>query len=828
MTRVGRFRLVTTAFCALLAGLSVGTGRAQDAPQDAEPTTPAASSTEAPAPPPPPFTATEIPRAAERASGVIRKVRAKIADPAWIEASRAGIDELAASIGRIETFTSTRDLATLSDRFLGALQLRWEIAQDDLRRALRPIEKSGRELEADAASLRELRDRWERTRALAVAEDFPPALIERVSQTLSAIEKAEEELRGPRDQVAGVLGRVSDLQVTVESALEILAATREEAARRVFTADQGPIWNLEVDSAERGLGAALNRSTKQVLRGVNDLRESYGSRLLLHLAFLAALFVTMVVVSRRSPVQELAAGDDAMQAAARILKRPIASSLLAALVLTPWLYPRASLVIFDLNALLIFLPAIRLLPRALIGAKRGPYYGLLVLFVLDQARKLAVDGSSLQRLLLVVVTVAAIVEFLWIRRSVVATAVTALRGQRIVRAAAAVGAAICVFSLGGNILGFVRLSTLMTATTLGATYLALVLFAATLALGGIFALLLRLPVLASLRVVSIHSAAISRGFSRLLRLFALALFLIITLSLAGVWSPTWAAITTVLAYDLSIGSLTISLGDVLAFFAALVIAVYFSRALRVVLRDDVFPRMHLARGIPETVAMLVNYGVIAIGVLFAAAAAGIQIDRIALVASALGVGIGFGLQTLVNNFVSGLILAFERPVQIGDEVEVGELLGIVKRIGIRASTIRTFNGSEVIIPNGNLLAGELINWTLSDVLRRIDVPVGVAYGTDPRLVIETLLGALEEVPEALEDPRPVALFRAFGESSLDFELRFWINKAEGWPVIVSNAKIAVHDALRNAGIEVPFPQRDLHLRSSSIGPVDLAPGPESR
>lgn len=825
MSRVGRFRLLTFALCALVAALAPCAGLSQDAPAEAAPAAPPAA---APAPPPPTYTASEIPRAAERASSVIRKVRAKIADPAWIEASRLEIDTLAASIGRIETFTSSRDLATLSDRFLGALQQRWGIAQDDLRRALRPIEKSGRDLEAHAAALRELRDRWERTRALAVAEEFPPALIDRVSQTLSAIEKTEEELRAPRDQVALILGRISDLQVSVESALESLTAAREDAARRVLTADDVPLWRVEAQDAERGVGAALNRSARQVLRGVYDLRESYGSRLLLHLALLIALLVTMVVVSRRSQIQELSAGDDAMQAAARILKRPFASSLLATLLLTPSLYPRASLVVFDLNALLIFLPAIRLLPRAIIGAKRGPFYGLLVLFVLDQARKLAVDGSSLQRLLLVVVTVAAIGEFLWIRRSVVSTADTALRGQRVVRKASVLAAAVCLFSLGGNMLGFVRLSTLMTATTLGATYLALVLFAATLALEGLFALLLRLPMLASLRVVSLHSVTIARGFSKLLRLVALVFFVIVTLSLASVWTTTWSAITAVLSHDLSIGSLTISLGDVLAFFAALLIAVFFSRALRAVLRDDVFPRMRLARGIPETIAMLVNYGVIAIGVLFAAAAAGIEIDRIALVASALGVGIGFGLQTLVNNFVSGLILAFERPVQIGDEVEVGQLLGVVKRIGIRASTIRTFNGSEVIIPNGNLLAGELINWTLSDVLRRIDIPVGVAYGTDPRLVIETLLGALAEVPEAMEDPRPVALFRAFGESSLDFELRFWINKAEGWPVIVSNAKIAVHDALQQADIEVPFPQRDLHLRSSSIGPIDVAPEAEPR
>ncbi|MBW2237329.1 MAG: mechanosensitive ion channel, partial [Deltaproteobacteria bacterium] len=180
---------------------------------------------------------------------------------------------------------------------------------------------------------------------------------------------------------------------------------------------------------------------------------------------------------------------------------------------------------------------------------------------------------------------------------------------------------------------------------------------------------------------------------------------------------------------------------------------------------------------------------------------------------ALGVGIGFGLQTVVNNFVSGVILLFERPVRVGDRVQIADLLGVVTHIGLRASRIRTFDGSDVIVPNGDLIASQLINWTLSDAKRRIILPVGVAYGTDPEKVLAILEGVARENPEVLDDPPPETLFRNFGDSSLDFELRAWTESERGWNPVRSDLAVSISRAFAEAGIQIPFPQRDLHLRN---------------
>jgi len=231
----------------------------------------------------------------------------------------------------------------------------------------------------------------------------------------------------------------------------------------------------------------------------------------------------------------------------------------------------------------------------------------------------------------------------------------------------------------------------------------------------------------------------------------------------------------------------------------------------VLLEEDVLPRTNLERGIPHAISNTAAYAVSSIGFVLALGAAGIDLSRVTVLAGAFGVGIGFGLQNIVNNFISGLILLYERPIQIGDTVEVGTLTGEVKRIGIRSSTLRTFQGAEVIVPNASLIAEKVVNWTLSDRQRRIELPLGVAYGTDPQRVLEILLGVANASPEILKDPPPLALFRGFGDSALNFELRVWTGLA-AYLEVHSRIAIAVNTALREAAIEIPFPQRDLHIK----------------
>ena len=216
---------------------------------------------------------------------------------------------------------------------------------------------------------------------------------------------------------------------------------------------------------------------------------------------------------------------------------------------------------------------------------------------------------------------------------------------------------------------------------------------------------------------------------------------------------------------------------------------------------------------------MIKYAIVTAGVFLAADAAGIPFSQLTIIFGAFSVGIGFGLQNIFNNLVSGLILLFERPLKVEDVVEVGTLLGRVKSIGIRASRVRTFDGAEIIVPNGNFISNEVVNWTLSDQKRRIEVIVGVAYDSDPHKVHDILLEVLKQHEDIADDPVPEVFIRDFGESSIDFRMLAWTPNFNNWIRIRSDIHFGVFDELKKAGIVIPFPQRDIHVRSG----LDSAP-----
>jgi small-conductance mechanosensitive channel len=255
-----------------------------------------------------------------------------------------------------------------------------------------------------------------------------------------------------------------------------------------------------------------------------------------------------------------------------------------------------------------------------------------------------------------------------------------------------------------------------------------------------------------------------------------------------------------------------SLWDIIAFCLVLAAAVLISRGVRLLLEEDIFPRMRLSRGIPVMITTTVYYAILLFGFFFALGMAGVDLNRFTLLAGAFGVGIGFGLQNIVNNFLSGLILLFERPIHPGDTIEVGGVSGIVKNIGIRSSTISTGDGADAIIPNATLISEKLMNWTLTDPWRRIEINVGVAYGSDLQKVIEILLAGAAADSNVLKDPAPAVVFQGFGESALNFGLRVW-TLVQANVDTKSRLSIALLKALHEAGIEMPFPQRDLNLKS---------------
>lgn len=275
--------------------------------------------------------------------------------------------------------------------------------------------------------------------------------------------------------------------------------------------------------------------------------------------------------------------------------------------------------------------------------------------------------------------------------------------------------------------------------------------------------------------------------------------------------------------NLRLGQNEFSILSLLILFALLLGVVVVAGIFTNFLQSRVLRLAGLDRGSREAISVLIKYGLIFIGVVVLLQIWGLDLSSLALIASALGVGIGLGLQNIAKDFGSGLILVFERPIQVGDFVSFGDFQGTVERIGARSTEIKTLDQISIIVPNSRFLEQEVINWSHRNPVSRIRLPVGVAYSSDPKQVKEVLTEVSYHHPEVLSKPPPLVFFKGFGDSSLDFELLVWIADPPKQLIIMSDLYFAIEAALRQHNIEIPFPQRDLHLRSGQL-PIDLSSG----
>ncbi|MFS8885497.1 mechanosensitive ion channel family protein [Synechococcus sp. H70.2] len=286
--------------------------------------------------------------------------------------------------------------------------------------------------------------------------------------------------------------------------------------------------------------------------------------------------------------------------------------------------------------------------------------------------------------------------------------------------------------------------------------------------------------------------------------------------------------------DTALGVLTqplpnshVSIASLLVFFVLAALVFTVAHYISVGLKRRLLGRLGLDLGTQESTAAIFKYVLTLFGILLVLPFSGLNLSSLAVIAGAVGLGIGFGLQNLSNNYISYLAILLERPIQIGDLVEVDNLLGTVEHIGPRATVLRTLDRIFVIVPNSRFTESKVVNWSYRDPRCRIHIPVGVAYGSDTAVVTEALLAVARGNPRVLTNPPPQVWLRSFGPSSLNFELLVWINRPQDQFVLISELNFAIEAEFRRRGIRIPFPQQDIHIRSLE-GLVSLSPDGGSR
>jgi small-conductance mechanosensitive channel len=266
-----------------------------------------------------------------------------------------------------------------------------------------------------------------------------------------------------------------------------------------------------------------------------------------------------------------------------------------------------------------------------------------------------------------------------------------------------------------------------------------------------------------------------------------------------------------------LGETHVTLWAIVYLVILLVLLFYLTAKLKYFIVARLLAKSSIEIGVRQAVGSIIRYGVVAVGFVVIFETVGIDLSALTILAGALGIGVGFGLQNITNNLVSGLIILLERPIKVGDRIEVGKVVGDVLKISLRATTVRTNDNIAIIIPNSDFVSSTVTNWSYTDRDVRFNIPVGVSYGSDPEAVKRVLLEVADEHSGVLEAPEPDVIFEEFGESSLNFLLRVWTREYITRPYILrSELNFAIKKKFEEQGIEIPFPQRDLHIRSGAI------------
>ena len=574
-----------------------------------------------------------------------------------------------------------------------------------------------------------------------------------------------------------------------------------------------PLWNLKLSESlgnlEQGVSVSLHGQ-------ISDL-VAYGRLRASRWAFGAVLFGLILLglrVARRHMRPELEGQAD-LALVARILESPVAVAILLTVALGRYGSPEAPALYRGILGAVALVPAVLTL-RHLLEPYLKPVLTVLVAFYLaDQVRLVVEPIPTLARLVFLAEALAGVLFASWyLHPGRFRTVPEAEREVLVSRVTVVDRAALGLFlaSAMANLLGFVDLATLLGGGTLRSGYAALVLLATLRILQGLVLFALHARPLVLSRAVQQHRELLASRSNRGLQYLALAAWLVVALQAFGLRQPLVEALDGIVNASLPLGTFHLSLGDLLVFGLSVWGASLLSRFLRFLLDEDVCPRLSLHRGTATTLSTALHYAVLVLGFLFALAAVGLDLTKVTVVLGALSVGIGFGLQNIVNNFVSGLILLFDPSLSVGDPIQFGSHQGELVRIGLRASAVRLLDGRELIVPNSALITQQIINGAPAGrPPRKIEITFALVGPVEGGAVLDLLRDLACSHPDVLSTPAPEPLFLGFQDGAPSFQLQAWTSKYSRVAGLRSELALALGEALQAGGYRVAGARRDVHL-----------------
>lgn len=675
-----------------------------------------------------------------------------------------------------------------------------------------------------AVQLAHSRAAWTATRAAAASGALPVVLSERVEVILSGIADAEARLGDVlRDQLM-LMQRSGELRARLEAERNRMALVIAEVDERLLRIDSPPIWHaFDAAGGRQEMWAAIERGMlieRQFAIDYQAAGTDNQHALLLVQVLLLILLVWLSMRNRRTATVATVTTHHA-------LHRPVSTWILLSMVGVLVLEPDAPMLVHEIALMAALIPVLRLLPKRRRGSSAVWPFAAVLLYAVDRLGVLASADSSLYRALLLVLDGLALVLAWHALRLARPTperapqAALASRAQACVRPLAWTVAGLLVIAVVGNVVGNVTLAEMLTSGIIDSAYMAILLYACAIVCRDMARVALAGRAARRGQTGAGNYADLRTSLVNVLLLAAACGWLLYSLDRFRLLRPARSALSTILGLGIEVGEISVHLGEVLTFAVSSWLAYWTARAVRRILREELPGHRHLARGVGSSIATLSYYAVLLAGFLIALSAAGVALGQLAIVFGALGVGIGFGLQNIVNNFVSGLVLMFERPIQPGDTVDAAGVSGTVREISLRSTTIRTADGADTVIPNGLLLNGSLTNWTMYDRTRRFEITIGVADDADPDRVLTILSTQVDATAGLSTEPPPRVMLTDYGDGGLRFVVSVWTEDPGSWGTVRNALLTRIHSALQAEGIAVARRKFDVNLHGAAADPVGM-------
>lgn len=702
-----------------------------------------------------------------------------------------------------------------SIRELQKLTSQWNVYLHQLSEWERLLKERIAVYDKNRDTLEEYSRLWSQTHINANAEHAPQAIQDHISSVIIEIEKLRNQAKNSYDAILTDSNIVSTKILKIREALETIKSTEKILSNRVFYQNKVPYFELFTHEEFAPLGylqSAYKSFTEKFLEVRIYIQDHLNKMwyLLLSVVLNGAFigYFNFLYRHKKLFVRE----ESLSKKRFFFIGRPFSTFFILIVLWNIVIFPEIPKSVTEFELLILLIPLFRILLTIIPRAFLKLFSIYFVLYLISRIQKNAFGYELDSRTMLLLLSVGMIIFILYLIRHRVFDSFIQPYFLKVVYRFLALVVLLLSVSVLANIYGAVQLATRITEGSFVLIHASLIFYTLNLILSGYIVVILRRRIATASNIIEKFSRRVENTTTLLIKLGMFFWWFLIVTKVLGIHSYIIDFKNETLALSWTIASTTISVQSIFDFIAIILGTWFIARIVSTILHVEVFSRFKFPRGVPTAISTTLNYLIIISGTLIALSSLGVTSEQFALVFGALGVGIGFGLRNIIANFVSGIIMVFERPIQIGDTIEINSTMGKVLGIGTRSSTIKTFDGSEVIIPNADFIAKEITNWTLSDERRRKVVVFKVDFDSDIEKVMEIMKAAAISHPDVLKDPEPITAFQGFGEYYLEFKLYFWLT--ENLIGAQSDIAIAIYRDLKREGIRMPLPKQEFVSKKS--------------